>query len=197
MKTAIASLILATSLNVFAQEVPSNPTPEERTDLRKRTHAMSWELARTRTNAKNKNTDAESETSYVQSSISYRYNFGRLELGGSYVSSRSKNEDTGSESLSAILGLIGHFNILENTPGNDLVPYLSLALGSMVLESDDDDLKGGMAGFGVGLKWFPLSEIFALTAELGGASANIEGGSPNIELEIRQGYFTVGWALYF
>ncbi|MFV8258392.1 hypothetical protein ACNQKP_11325 [Bdellovibrio bacteriovorus] len=199
MKHLIAALVLTTSANAFAQTTPASesvPQPSA-SDLRKRTHGMSWEMTSSNTKTKNKDTDVETETTSTETKFGYLYNFGRFELGGAFASSTDKNEDTGDKSTAGSFELIGHVNILKNEPGEDLVPYAALSLGSVVIDSDTIDAKGSTASLGFGLKWFPLSEIFALKAELGAGSATIKDNNSDVELEMKATYFNVGWAFYF
>lgn len=199
MKHLIAALVLTTSTTAFAQETPAQGpvSQESHQDLRKRTHGMSWEMSSSNTKVKNKDTDAESETTSTDTKFGYLYNFGRFELGGAFTSSTDKNEDTGDKSTTGTFELIGHINILKNEPGEDLIPYAALSLGSLVMDSDTLDAKGSSASLGFGLKWFPQSEIFALKAELGAGSATIKDDNSDVELEVKASYFNVGWAFYF
>ncbi|AFY01324.1 hypothetical protein [Bdellovibrio bacteriovorus] len=199
MKHLIAALVLTTSVNALAQETPAQASvsQDSHQDLRKRTHGMTWEMTSSNTKLKNKDTNTESETTSTESKFGYLYNFGRFELGGAFTSSTDKNEDTGDKTTAGTFELIGHINILKNEPGEDLVPYAALSLGSVVMESDTLDAKGSTASLGFGLKWFPLSEIFALKAELGAGSASIKDDNTDIELEVKATYFNIGWAFYF
>ncbi|MFV8250712.1 hypothetical protein [Bdellovibrio bacteriovorus] len=199
MKHLIAALVLTTSANAFAQEapVPASASQESHQDLRKRTHGMTWELTSNNMKAKNKDTNAESETTSTDSKFGYLYNFGRFELGGAFSSSTDKNEDTGDKTTAGTFELIGHINIIKNEPGEDLIPYGVLSLGSLVMESGTTEVKGSTASLGFGLKWFPLSEIFALRAELGAGSATLKNDDTDVEVEIKATYFNVGWSFYF
>ncbi|ASD63998.1 hypothetical protein [Bdellovibrio bacteriovorus] len=194
MKHLIAALVLTTSANAFAQETPAQ---ESRQDLRKRTHGMTWEMSSSNTKLKNKDTNAESETTSTETKFGYLYNFGRFELGGAFSSATDKNEDTGDKTTAGTFELIGQVNIIKNEPGEDLIPYAALSLGSLVMESGTVEAKGSTASLGFGLKWFPLSEIFALKAELGAGSATIKDDNSDVELEVKASYFNVGWAFYF
>ncbi|GEM_PF-3694571 len=190
----IASILFSTTS--FAQEQLST-SPANEDSLRKRQHALVWDLSSARTEMENKDSGAKSDMSRTESAITYLYNFGRFELGGGFMSTTEKDEESGDKASSSSGGLLAHFNFIENSPGNDFIPYLSLTLAGINVESGGVDLSGSYVGFHVGLKWFPLSEILALTASVGAMSGSIEGGSPKAKVDIKQGQFNIGWALYF
>lgn len=178
-------------------ELEASPSKQ----LRKRQHNFVWDYSSS--TSKNKLTASGTTTTSDSKSgnleFGYQYNWGIFEAGIS--ASSSAEEDATSSSKSSTFGLHGQWNIITNRPGNDLIPYLSIQIAGATISKIDNgttlDFKGSGGAFGIGLLWFPFSEIFALEAAIYGLSTSLESSSPSAKLETQMSGLNVGWRLVF
>ena len=117
----------------------------------------------------------EIDTKSGEFSGSYSRNFGQFELGIGLFADLS--EAGTAESIVSGFTIGGIFNFVRNEYPNKLIPFIGLGLGFTELDEEDSDtgvdlqISGRLVTVGVGLKWYPFSEIafieFAYTYERG------------------------------
>lgn len=185
--------------------------PQERVEaapvLRKRQHAMSWHYSSTATKTEFVTpapTSTTTKTDMIRGELSfnYAYNFGFIELGVGLGSTTARDNLTDDKDTLGTFVLQGTVNLIENKPGNDVVPYLGLGLGSLVenftISNADSRVIGGVATFAVGLKWFPFGEIFALDTSFSGSSISATSSGATVgNLDGTLGSFNIGFQIYF
>lgn len=185
------------------KEMPvQNEEENSLSKLRKRSHALSWQYIAI--SSESTATENGSSSSWNSSSgelnFGYMRNLGMYEFGVSLISQYLNSENV--ETTSTALWVIGELNFIENKPGADFIPYVSGQLGLVGMKTEagtsDYEISGTGAAIGIGFKWIPFSEIFALDLSLKAGSAKMDNiATPKLELEIRRAELSVGWRLYF
>ncbi|WP_374073266.1 hypothetical protein [Bdellovibrio bacteriovorus] len=185
------------------KEIPvQNEEENSLMNLRKRSHALSWQYIAI--SSESTATENGSSSSWNSSSgalnFGYMRNLGMYEFGVSLTSQYLNSENI--ETTSTALWVIGELNFIENKPGADFIPYMSGQVGLVGMKteagSSDYEISGTGAAIGVGFKWIPFSEIFALDLSLKVGSAKMDNiATPKLELEVRRAELSVGWRLYF
>ncbi|WII71089.1 hypothetical protein QJS83_11515 [Bdellovibrio sp. 22V] len=170
--------------------------------LRPRENVMTWgyDFYNTKTTEKTGGTSTSDTVDSSRLNIGFAKNLEIFEVGFKLTSSRVKDDDF--EGTQTGVWVTGDFNFVPNKPGNDVIPYLTAMLGAIGYTSESlsgkTELAGSAGAFGVGLKWFPFSEIFALDMSIRGESGTMETDeAPKIEIEARQTVFNIGWRIYF
>lgn len=170
--------------------------------LRKRTHSLNWryqtissELSGSQGNLHSSETSRVTELEF-----GYSRNFGLAEIGLSINSQYT--EISGVKQTVPSFAISGEFNFIENTPGIDFVPFAAAQIGLIGINLKDGtseyEVSGSAASLGVGFKWFPFSELFALELGLNFVAGKMDNlASPKLEVDVRQTDFKVGWRLYF
>ncbi|MFM6928505.1 MAG: FimV family protein [Bdellovibrio sp.] len=180
----------------------SLPANKALSQLRPREWTLGWRYSysHTRIKVSSGSTSDSSDQNGTEMSVEFGRNLSRWEVGGFLTSA---NEEIGSsESTATYLGALARLNFIENRPGNDAIPYLSGYLGGATVSRTSSGIEtrltGGVAGLGLGVNWFPFSEIFAFNAELRIISSSVEDEStPKITVDIDQTNLNVGWKIYF
>lgn len=160
--------------------------------LRPRHHNLSWRAVSANVEVKVGNTT--SSTQSTETEFSYLYNFGRGGIGFGMVGNKSGEGSSTSEV--STLALRGRLNFIENKPGSDLIPYLGLSLVSYREAAGTLTLDGTGMSLGVGMDWYPLSEIFALSVGLS-LIENYDLKLASTDVKLKATGISVGWVFSF
>lgn len=175
---------------------------EERSSLRQREHIFFTKISTSKMEADFSGGGISSSTNAqtTKFDFGYAYNFINWEAGIFFRKSTENNSDgSGSkESSQTEFGVQGRFNIIENSSGNDWIPYLGIAASSLSMESSNLKMNGNAVYYGLGLMWFPLSEIFAFDIgyELGRLDLKTEAGV-DAKMSGKGAGVTLSWRLVF
>lgn len=175
---------------------------EEKNSLRQREHIVFTKISTSKTEGDFSGGGVSSSTNVENTKFDfgYAYNFINWEAGIFFRKSTEKNIDgSGSkESSQTEFGVQGCFNIIENSPGNDWIPYLGIGASTLSMESSNLKMNGNAVYYGLGLMWFPLSEIFAFDIgyELGKLDLKTESGV-DAKASAKGAGFTLSWRLVF
>lgn len=167
--------------------------------LRKRQHRLNWDYVSGNTKTEVEGSpDVETDSGTLE--IGYGYNFGYFEVGAGY--GFSLTDDGTDQNTSGILSIYGRLNIIENKPGNDLIPFIALGVQGYRSELDsttDLEFTAGGGALQLGLSWFPLGEIYAV--ELAFFASSVEGdvivGASTREGSIQRVGLSVGYSIFF
>jgi hypothetical protein len=138
--------------------------------------------------------------------LEFGHNYGLIQT--SLLLGRSlETVETGPSKLetdSILYGLGFRYNFIENTPGNDLIPYAKAKLGILTIKTSDFIAKpmtvhGSENGLSIGLDWFPFSEVFAVNFELYQTKAKAKTIYLGTPIDINKDGFgsAIGFNLYF
>lgn len=166
----------------------STTKPNENHNLRPRDFTFSIEGSSysATTNITVSSSKTKSSTYGSSLNVGFGRNFGYFEAGFGLGNSQEK----GSESTtSAGLNLTG--NLIENAPGNDFIPYLSLGLGTI----GQGDTSQTLTTISIGLLYFPVGEIYALSLTLYKATAQSKGKTSGISLDFEGSTETTGLSI--
>lgn len=163
--------------------------------LRERSHAIEMKISGDFKKIQALAHNGESQGSDNLVDIGYRYNWGRWELGFNSV---SRMQGSGSDRISlGTLSLVGHFNMITNTPGRDIIPYLAFAAGTTRWDIGSEEIGGNVFSYGIGMKWFPFSELVALDVSAQKLHARIRHVGSGEKGDVSGSQISVGWVLYF
>lgn len=160
-------ILISLAVSLLISQAHAQDAAEASSDLRGRDTEINWGVNYTETYSEDAN---ELETEKLNISVSYLRNWGRFGAGIGIDLTKSYSENATAiveqESTSTIVSFIGRANFIEDAPGNDLIPYVGIAVGTGT--SDTAGTSTGLTSTAValGLKWYPLSEIFAFNFEL-------------------------------
>lgn len=139
-------------------------------------------------------------------STEFGHNYG-LAQTSVFVNRSIKATDDGTSQLyleNVIYGLGIRYNFIENSPGNDLIPYVKAKIGILSVRRDDSinkpmNLFGSENALSLGLEWLPFSEIFAVNFQIYQVKAKAKTtymGTP-VEINKDSSGGSVGFNLYF
>lgn len=179
-----------------------NAKPSNSGALRPRKHSVAYEVSFDTTKTKVSAGGTEVSNTTTKDSkieVSYTYNWGRFELGG--FIGKDVDDEGSSKTDGLSFGASGQLNFIENDESNPLIPYVGLLVNSSrskVSGASNLDLKGTGLSYGLGLLWFPFSEIFAMDLNYAINSTDLEAdGSPKIEVKSSGNSLSLGWRIYF
>lgn len=191
----VTPAVTTTSVNAEST-VPEKP-------LRKREHNLAWAYSSVSSRSEITNNNATvSEINQTQTAleVSYLRNFGVFELGVFINTNSSEIED--DESTTAEVGVTGRINFIENAPGKDLIPYVFGSLSGVSIEYKTPGIQtvdgnGSAFSGGLGLLYYPFSELFALDVSIGASALKGVVDDTNIDIKIKQSFFNAGWRISF
>ncbi|MFP5520575.1 MAG: hypothetical protein ACLGGX_11770 [Bdellovibrionia bacterium] len=166
MKKGILVAMLIMSSVAFAQEEATAEGKTVAGDLRERNHEISWASGFNYSYNEDAN---ELEDTRINVDVSYLRNWGRFGLGLGVKYTEVTREDESAvleESKSTRYLLTGRVNFIEDKVGNDVIPFLSASIGSGSVDNGGTSVDQSITKLALGLKWYPLREIFALHGEL-------------------------------
>lgn len=147
-------------------------------------------------------TSGSSKTSSNSTEIDgdYNYNLGKYEItvGLTLITT----DDDGSRSTQTFLSPGAQYNFVKNKSGNDLIPFVGVGLytGTIELNTGSSKNSATRSGYFVkgGIKYFPFSDSFAVTAAIGIYDIT-DKYSNSAGTETKQKYTSLitGWSVYF
>ncbi len=179
-------------------------------NLRPRSKIMTWKYNGSNTvfsTSKNNESSKSSQRDKVDLDMEVGRNFGSFQFSIllSYFSSVDIDSDevkTKTRFSGTGIGL--RYNIIENTVGNDFIPYTKIGIFNIKGSSKTDnestiDITGSASGLGLGFDWFPFSEIFAVNLEFSTINSNVlYSSNPNkIDSKNISDQLSIGFGLYF
>lgn len=158
-----------------------------------RQNSLNWKL---RIDSQNYEIEGAYKTSYSgyggAAALAYGYNWGPAEAAVGI-----SHQNSGSSNLLGI-GLSVTANLIENKPGNDLIPNLGVSLNTLNGKDGGIEYSGTEVDFGLGLQFFPLSEILAVNLNLIFPNLQLNyKTSPEIKTKVTGTTISTGWSLYF
>lgn len=180
------------------QEASSSLLSQRQSQLRGRDNLLAFEYSVIRTTGEIKASylGPSEEASQDQSSLSVVYgrNFGRVMPWIGAAANMVKADGGGELTISAVsIGL--QVNIIENLPGNDLIPFASIGFGQRGESGDGYKLSGSFFTLEGGLIWYPFSEHVGIKISLFGNSGEISEG--DLSVDVKQTGFGAGYVLTF
>lgn len=166
----------------------------------KRTHLIlgSLESTNSTTTVKSGTTSTDVETSNVELSASYYYNFGKFALGGRLLNTTEKTETAtqSEETKTSQVNFGGRFFFVDNIATNNLVPYVGLELMGLSSENNDTpklELSMGGSQILLGLDvYVNHMAFFNFEFGFGSATGDAKQGTTTLDTEVKGAGLTVG-----
>lgn len=199
MKPVKAFLSAVTSTLFFMN--PCHAEVPEEGGGRKREHMLSWKYSSSSTKV-TPSGGTSLKVSTGDMKIEYGHNFGWLSLGAGLSTDVSKGTDK-HEASASLLHIEGRGHIIENRPGNNLIPYVAIQLEFLSGEAGDGtdtiDISGNAWAISAGLDWFPFGELFALNVNLGLSNADLDYKAPGgiVKADLKGSSLSVGYRIVF
>lgn len=179
-------------------------------NLRARDNLVSFDYKQTDTDINGNSGGIESPTTKNRvktAEVELGRNFGYFQttlLLSGLIESLDDGTGNTERTKSSSIGLGLRYNFIQNVPGNDIIPYVKLDLNAITVNSSNDvsspmNLNGTLSRAGLGVEWFPFSQIFAVDFKLyqskDGLKAKYKGVPVDISSETTGS--SIGFNLYF
>jgi hypothetical protein len=218
------SFAQATSTTIEASPVPAPITQQPQTqpkseksavvdqtkNLKARDHVLSFDYKQIDSDINGNSGGIESPTTKNRvktAEVELGRNFGYFQttlLLSGLIESLDDGTGNTERTKSSSIGLGVRYNFIQNVPGNDVIPYVKLDINALTVNSSNDvsspmNLTGTLSQAGLGVEWFPFSQIFAVDFKLyqskDGLKAKYKGVPVDISSETTGS--SIGFNLYF